>query len=157
MTEEKKMQLTRDAYDRLKAKLEHLEGEGRAKVVEEIARARAYGDLSENAEYHAAKDQQGIQEAEVRKIRHMLDNSEIIQAADDGVAGPGKLVTIRQSQAEPETYLLGVREERTGDYDILTPDSPLGRAIVGRSRGETVAAHVPAGELTVEILDVKTL
>ena len=120
-----------------------------------IAEARAHGDLSENAEYHAAKDQQGLQEARVRQIRQMLESVEIIQSANDGVVAPGKIVTIRHEGEEPETYLIGSREERGGDHDVLTPDSPIGRALVGRSAGETVSAQVPAGELKVEIVSVQ--
>ena len=104
-----------------------------------------------------AKDQQGLQEAEVRKIRHMLENAEIIQSEDDGVAGPGKLVTIKRSGEEPETYVLGIREEKRAEHDVLTPESPLGQAIIGHSAGETVTASVPAGELRIEIVEVKAL
>src|ERR687898_3596140 len=95
MDDEKKFQLTQDAVDRLREKLTYLEGEGRRQIIDQIATARGHGDLSENAEYHAAKDQQGLQESEIRKIKHMLENLEIVEAEDDGVAGPGKLVTIR--------------------------------------------------------------
>lgn len=153
---EKKFQLTRDEFDRLKKRLEHLQGDARKEIIDAIARAREHGDLSENAEYHAAKDQQGLQESEVRRIRHMLENAEIVEAADDAVAGPGKLVTIREPGSDPETYLLGVRIESVSEYDVLTPDSPLGRAIVGRSPGETVVAEVPAGEMRVEIVEVRS-
>lgn len=153
---EKRIPLTQQALDRLKSELEHLEGEGRAIIIEEIARARSHGDLSENAEYHAARDQQGMQEARVRQLRHMIENAEIIQSDDDNVAKPGKLVTIRyRGDAGVETYFLGLREERGGAYDILTPDSPVGRALVGRAAGDTVVAQVPAGELEVEIVEVK--
>jgi transcription elongation factor GreA len=157
MTESKKVPLTQAAHDRLKDELDYLEGEGRTKVIDAIATARAHGDLSENAEYHAAREQQGMQEARIRQIRQMLENAEIIEAADDGVVGPGKLVTIRhQGDDELETYLLGLREEKGGKHDVLTPDSPLGQALVGRAAGETVVAQVPAGKLTVEIVEVRT-
>jgi transcription elongation factor GreA len=156
MPTEKKFPLTKDAHARLQAELEHLEGEARQKVISDIATARAHGDLSENAEYHAAREQQGMQEARVREIRQMLDNAEIIKADDDGVAKPGKLVTIRyQGDDDPETYLLGYREEKTADYDVLTPESPLGQAIVGRSAGDTITAKGPNRDLTVEIVEVK--
>ena len=155
MDEEKKTLLTQQAVDRLKEELAHLEGEGRTKIIEEIAVARAHGDLSENAEYHAAKDQQGLQEARVRQIKQMLESAEIIRAANDGVVAPGKVVTIRQEGEESETYLIGSREERGGDHDVLTPDSPIGQALIGRSAGETVSAKVPAGELKVEIVAVQ--
>src|SRR5919108_192466 len=103
-----------------------------------------------------ATARQGIQEARLRKIRHMLDNAEIIQGDDDDVIKPGKLVTIRyEGYDESETYFLGLREEKGGEHDVLTPDSPVGRALVGRSTGERVLAKVPAGELVVEIMDVR--
>jgi transcription elongation factor GreA len=157
MSEERKIPLTQRAYDRLTEEMAYLEGEGRAKVIEEIARARSHGDISENAEYHAAKDQQGIQEARLRQVRHMLDNAEIIQGDDDDVVKPGKLVTIRYAEEEePETYLLGLREEKGGDHDVLTPDSPVGQALVGHSPGERVSATVPAGDLVLEIVAVNT-
>jgi transcription elongation factor GreA len=156
MVEEKKAPLTKSAYDRLRREQEFLEGEGREKVIEAIAVARSHGDLSENAEYHAAREQQGMQEARLRQVKQMLENAEIIEAADDGVVTPGKLVTIRhRGDDEPETYLLGLREEKGGDHDVLTPDSPLGRALIGHSAGETVSAQVPAGDLIVEILEVR--
>ncbi len=151
----KKVPLTQAAFDRLCKELGYLEGEGRDKVIEEIARARAHGDLSENAEYHAARDQQGMQEARIREIRAMLENAEIIRGDDDDVVKPGKVVTIRYGgDSSAETYLIGTREEKGGDFEVLTPESPIGRALIGRSAGETVTATVPAGELSVEIVDI---
>lgn len=155
--EEKKVPLSRDAYERLKERLGFLEGEDRQRIINDIAVARAHGDLSENAEYHAAKDEQGQKEAEVRKIRQMIENAEIISRDDDAVVKPGKVITIRHEGEEPETYLLGLREEKGGEYDILTPDSPLGRALVGHSAGEVVVAKVPAGELKIEVVEVRGL
>ena len=157
MSDSKKVPLTQQALDRQKEELAYLEGEGRAKTIDEIARARAHGDLSENAEYHAAKEQQGIQEARRRQVQHMLDNAEIIRGDDDMVVKPGKLVTIRYAgDAEPETYLLGLREEKGSEHVVLTPDSPIGRVLVGRSPGDTVSATVPAGDLEIEIVAVRT-
>ena len=157
MNDAKKNEMTQHAYDRLKAELDHLEGEGRRKIVDAIATARAHGDLSENAEYHAAREQQGMQEARARQIRKMLEDVEIVEATDDGVVKPGMLVTIKMGgDDEPETYLLGLREEKGGEHDVLTPESPLGRSLVGRSAGETVKAQVPRGELDIEIVSVRT-
>ncbi|HEX2294226.1 MAG TPA: transcription elongation factor GreA, partial [Actinomycetota bacterium] len=89
MADQKKVPLTKQALARLQEELDHLEGEGRTKIIEEIATARAHGDLSENAEYHAAREQQGLQEARVRQLRQMIENAEIIETADDGVVRPG--------------------------------------------------------------------
>jgi transcription elongation factor GreA len=156
MPEEKKVLLTKTALDRVTEELAAREGDKRQKIVEAIATARAHGDLSENAEYHAAREQQGLNESEIRRLRKMLENAQIIETSDDDVVEPGKLVSLRyHGDDDIETYLLGLQEERGGDHDILTPDSPLGRALVGRSAGETVVAQVPAGELKVEIVEVK--
>ena len=157
MAEEKKTYpLTQNAHDRLKEELARLEGDARQKVIQDIATARAHGDLSENAEYHAAREQQGMQEARVRQIRHMLENAEIIEADDDGVAKPGVLITIRTTgDDEPETYLLGSREEKGGEHDVLTPESPLGQALLGHAAGDSVVAQIPTGELKVEIVEIR--
>lgn len=152
---EKKHQLTQAAFDKLKAELEHLEGPARENIIKEIATARAHGDLSENAEYHSAKDQQGFQEARARQLRAMLENAEVIEATDDGVVKPGMLVTIRFAGGEPETFYLTVREEKGGDHTVLTPDSPVGASLLGHSAGETVTAQLPRGPQQVEIVDVK--
>ena len=157
MNEGKPVPLTQTAHDRLHERLTFLEGEDRQRIIQDIATARAHGDLSENAEYHAAKDEQGHKEAEIRKIRSMLENAQIIQGDEDDEVKPGKLVTIRHEGEEPETYLLGLMEEKGGDHDVLTPDSPLGRALVGHKAGDKVVASVPAGELKIEIVEVRPL
>ena len=155
MAEQKKVPLTKQALARLQEELDHLEGEGRRKIIEENATARAHGDLSENAEYHAAREQQGLQEARVRQLRQMIENAEIIETADDGVVRPGMIVTLRYEGEEPETYLFGLREEKGGEFPVLTPDSPLGQALTGHGAGETVTTKVPAGELKIEIIEVR--
>ena len=147
-------QMTKQAYARLKQELDQLEGPRREQIIGEIARARAHGDLSENAEYHAAREQQGMQEARVRQLKQMIENAEIVAVEDDGKVQPGKLVTIRMEGDEPETYLLGLREQK-GEHDVLTPDSPIGRSLLGRSAGEIVTAEVPAGQLKIEVVAVK--
>ena len=155
MADEKKVPLTQQAFDRLQEELAHLEGPARTKVIEDIATARAHGDLSENAEYHAAKDQQGMQEARVRQIREMLEHAEIIHTSDDDVVAPGKLVKISIAGDDPEIYLFGTREEKgIGEYDVLTVESPIGQAIQGKAAGETVIATPRDRELKVEIVEV---
>jgi len=156
MAAEKKVQLTKEALERVTDELATREGEKRKQIVESIATARAHGDLSENAEYHAAREQQGFNESEIRRLRSMLENAVVIETTDDDIVSPGKLVSLRyQGDDEVETYLLGLQEEKGGDHDILTPESPLGQALIGRSVGDTVIAQVPAGELKVEVVEVK--
>ena len=156
---EEKVPLSRKALEKLQKELEFLEGEDRQRIISDIATARAHGDLSENAEYHAAKDEQGQKEARIKQVRQMLENAEIIEGGDDeAIVKPGKVVTIRHDgDDESETYLLGLREERGGEYDVLTPDSPIGQALMGRSPGETVVAKAPNGrDLKVELLEVRS-
>lgn len=157
MPEKKTVQLTKSALDALKQELAHLEGDARTKIIEEIATARAHGDLSENAEYHAAREQQGMQEARVRQLRQMIENAEVVESTNDDVVGPGKVVTLRhEGEEEAETYLLGLREEKkVAGMAVLTPDSPLGKALVGRRAGEKVVAEAPRGEMRVEVLKVE--
>jgi transcription elongation factor GreA len=158
-TSDGRLAITQRAHDLLVEELEYLEGEGRERVIEAIATARAHGDLSENAEYHAAREEQGLQEARVRQLRSMIERADIIQSDDDETVKPGKVVTIlHEGDDEPETYLLGLREEKgAGGHDILTPTSPLGRALIGHHAGESVTAEAPAGALKVDILAVRAL
>ena len=85
----------------------------------------------------------------------MIQNAEIIEADEDDTVKPGKLVTIRYEGDDTETYLFGVRQEKGGEHDVLTPDSPIGSALAGRTVGETVTASVPAGTLQIEIVEVR--
>ncbi|MGH2697730.1 MAG: transcription elongation factor GreA [Actinomycetota bacterium] len=156
MADEKRVPLTQAALERLNEELARRQGAERQRIVDEIATARSHGDLSENAEYHAAREMQGMNEDRIRQLRSMIENAEVIQTSDDDVIEPGKLVSLRyRGDEEVETYLLGLREEKGGKHDVLTPESPLGRALVGRSVGDTVVAQVPAGELEVEVVEVK--
>ena len=88
-------ELSREAFERLKAELEELTGEGRIEIANKIEAARALGDLSENGDYHAAKDQQGKMEARIRQIASMIENCEIVEGIDGDVVEPGSLVDLR--------------------------------------------------------------
>lgn len=154
MDERKKIPMTQQALDKIKSELEERSGPRRERIVADIATARAHGDLSENAEYHAAREEQGQNEAKIRELAFKLENAEIVEVTEDGVVNPGMLVTIRNEGDEPETYLLGQRGE-SDEYDVLTPESPIGKAILGKNAGETVAARVGERDMKVEIVEVK--
>jgi transcription elongation factor GreA len=142
--------LTLDAYLRVKAELEQLIDEGRPRVTEKIKAARELGDLSENAEYHAAKEEQGLMESKIRKLQHMLQDPEIVEAPDhsDEVV-PGMLVTLRpldDDDDEPETYLLAEHaEEKAPGVRTVTTSSPLGLALMGSTEKQEIAYEAPAG------------
>jgi transcription elongation factor GreA len=148
--------LTQEAYDRLKAELDHLSGPGRVEIAKKIEAAREEGDLRENGGYHAAKDQQGMQEARIRQLAHSLENARVGEPPrTDGVVGPGMTVTVRfQGDEEEVTFLLASREEVGSPIDVYSPKSPLGAAINGKKVGETATYSLPNGKATsVEIID----
>ncbi|RKS80705.1 transcription elongation factor GreA [Motilibacter peucedani] len=148
--------LTQEQFDRLTAELEHLRGPARAEIVKRIEAAREEGDLKENGGYHAAKDEQGKQEARIRQLTQLLENSRIgVAAAPEGVVAPGMVVTAEVA-GDVETFLLGSREGISGDIDVYSPTSPLGAAIVGQHVGTTTSYTAPNGrEITVVVKDVK--
>jgi transcription elongation factor GreA len=148
--------LTQEAYDRLKAELDYLSGEGRIDIAKKIEAAREEGDLRENGGYHAAKDEQGQIEARIVVLQHILENSRVGgPPRTDGVVGPGMTVTIRFVKDEDEvTFLLASREESGSPIDVYSPRSPLGAAIMGKKVGERATYNLPNGRATtVEILE----
>ncbi|MGO4454290.1 transcription elongation factor GreA [Arthrobacter sp. RAF14] len=149
--------LTQEAYDRLKAELEHLSGPGRAEIVQKIEAARQEGDLKENGGYHAAKEEQGKIEARIRQLTVLLRDAQVGAApADDGVVEPGMLV-VAKIAGDEEKFLLGSREiAGSSDLDVFSEKSPLGSAIIGHKEGDTLSYTAPNGkEISVEILSAK--
>ena len=148
--------LTQEAYDRLKAELDHLSGAGRVDIAAKIEAARDEGDLKENGGYHAAKDEQGHIEARIVLVQHILDNARVgAPPRTEGVVGTGMTVTIRFVKDDDEvTFLLASREESGSPIDVYSPRSPLGAAIMGKKVGERATYSLPNGRAnTVEILD----
>jgi transcription elongation factor GreA len=149
--------LTQEAFDRLKAELEHLSGPGRAEIVKRIEQARSEGDLKENGGYHAAKDEQGKIEARIRQLTELLRDAHVGEApADDGIVEPGMLVVARIAGDET-TFLLGSREV-AGDteLDVFSEKSPLGAAIHGHKAGDELSYTAPNGkEIKVEVISAK--
>ena len=150
-------QLSRSAFDRLQAEHYDLSTRGRIEVAQKIETARLMGDLSENGDYHAAKDEQGHMEGRIRQLEHFLDGAEILEIGEEGVVAPGTIVTIMyegDSEADAETYLVGHMEEKTGDLDIMSPQSPIGAALLGAAEGSWVEYQAPNGVLRVQVLTV---
>ena len=158
MTDQGTVWLTQEAHDKLRAELEDLRGPKRQEIIERIAAARDEGDLKENGGYHAAKDQQGQQEARIRQLEDILRRAEVGETpANDGIVEPGMVVEIRfEGDDETEKFLLGARENLSeGDeLTVYSPQSAMGSAINGKSKGDTVSYTAPNGkELKVEIVD----
>src|SRR5215211_8932307 len=141
--------LTQDAYDRLRAEYEHLSGPGRAEIVYRINEAREEGDLKENGGYHAAKEEQGKQEARIRQLKDLLRQAKVGEApVTANEVAPGMVVTVQfdDDANDTETFLLGSREiSATTDLTVYSPESALGQAILGARTGQTVTYTAPSG------------
>ena len=148
--------LTRTALERLQAEHADLTTRGRIEVAEKIERARELGDLSENGDYHAAKDEQGHMEGRIRHLESILENHEIVEADDGDVVGPGKVVTLSIDGDEPETYYFGSHEEQYEGAATMTPETAHAQAITGKSVNETCTYTTPNGhELSVVVISVE--
>ena len=139
--------ITQDAYERLKHELDELV-ENRPVIAAKINDSREEGDLKENGGYHAAREEQGQQEARIRHLQELLRTAKVGEApANDGVAEPGMVLTVRyEGDDEDEVFLLATREEGAeGDIEVYSPDSPLGQALLGARENETREYEVPNG------------
>ena len=148
--------LTQEAYDRLKAELDHLSGPGRIEIAQKIEAAREEGDLRENGGYHAAKEEQGKIEGRILQLQSILENARVGEAPrTEGTVGPGMTVTVAfEGDDEEVTFLLASREESGAPIDVYSPNSPLGAAINGKKVGDKATYTLPNGRsMTVEILD----
>ena len=148
--------LTPEAYERLSSELNELKTEGRERVSQAIGIAREHGDIRENADYDAAKNEQGMMEARIRQLETLLGSAVVGEvAATSGVAGPGTVVVL-EIAGEEETYFLGSREEAIEGMDVLSVQSVLGQALSGRKVGDKFSYVTPTGrELPVKLLQAE--
>jgi transcription elongation factor GreA len=150
--------LSTEAYERLRAELEERTTTRRVELSMWIERAREHGDLRENADYHEAKREQGMNEARVRQLEGILKAAVVVEGASGDVVEPGVLVDLLYDGDDtPITYLVGSIEERNDAYDVLSLDSPLGQAIRGEGAGTSVTYQGPKRELKVTVVDVRPL
>lgn len=153
--------LSRAALERLQAEFYDLTTRGRIEVATKIEVARLMGDLSENGDYHAAKDEQGHMEGRIRQLEHLIhpDNHVVVEVSDDGSITPGTIVTLVYDGDDDhlaERYLVGHMEEKTDDLDVMSPESPLGAALLGHVAGDWVEYQAPHGVLKVKVLEVES-
>ncbi|QDU23400.1 transcription elongation factor GreA [Urbifossiella limnaea] len=149
--------MTREGYDKLKAELDRMRNVEMIAVTVRVAEARAMGDLSENAEYHAAREDQGILQAKINEVADRLARAAIVDMATlpkDTVAFGSKVKVMDLDLDEEETYeLVGPGQENPDKGRILT-GSPIGQGLLGRKKGDTVEIPVPRGTIRFKILDI---
>ena len=154
--------LTQEAYDKLQRELDQLIGPGRAEISAKIAAARAEGDLRENGGYHAAREEQGQQEARIRQLTDMLRRAQVGEApaaADQVVPGARVTIAFDGDESDTDTFVLGSRELLGLDTDatnVYSPQSPLGAAILGLHPGDEASYVAPNGRsINVTVIKVE--
>jgi transcription elongation factor GreA len=151
--------ITANGLQDLKSELEDLKNIQRPKIVEAIAEARSHGDLKENAEYHAAKEQQGLIEGRVVAINDIIARANVIDVTkieNDGKVIFGSTVEVQDLETNKKiSYRLVGQDEADIKKNLVFFRSPIGKAFIGKNKGEMVTVNTPSGERSFEILDVK--
>lgn len=158
MADDKKYYMTKEGKEKLEQELEHLKTEKRKEVVERIKVARSFGDLSENSEYDAAKDEQAFVEARITTVENMIRNAEIIeedQSASNVVTIGKRVKFVEIPDGDEEEYIIVGSAEADPFEGKISNDSPMARSLLGRKIGEKVNVQTPGGEIRVEILEVR--
>ncbi len=151
--------ITINGLQNLKAELENLKSVQRPKIVEAIAEARSHGDLKENAEYHAAKEQQALIESRVVAINDLIARANVIDVTK--IENNGKIIfgsTVKLQDLETEkkiTYKLVGQDEANIKKNLIFFKSPIGKALIGKNKSEIVIVNTPSGEKSFEVLDVE--
>lgn len=154
-----KVPMTIRGANLLRDELKKLKSEDRPSVIKAIAEARAHGDLKENAEYHAAKDQQGFIEARIKDIEAKLSNTEVIDVTTVDAKGKvvfGSTVKLLDLQADSEiVYTIVGEDEADIKTGLISYTSPIARAIIGKNEGDEVSFSAPGGEKNYEVIEVR--
>jgi transcription elongation factor GreA len=148
--------LSRAAYERLRDEHHDLTTRGRVEIARKIETARELGDLSENGDYHAAKEEQGKMEGRIRHLEALIKDAQIVESSGGSeVVAAGCVVEIRyEGDDDTERYLIGSIEERNSDLDVMSPGSPMGQALLGHKVGDIVDYEAPARVLKVEVVSI---
>ncbi len=148
--------LSQTAYDRLRSEYGDLTTRGRIDIARKIETARELGDLKENGDYHAAKEEQGKMEGRIAHLAKLLLDAEIVENVPGDAVASGCVVSIcYQGDDEVEKYLLGSIEERREGLTVISPGSPLGEALLGAKVGASVRYEAPGGSLTVTVVGIE--
>lgn len=150
--------ITKKGYDALKAELDRLRKVERPKVIEAIAEARAHGDLSENAEYNAAKERQGFIESRIAEIESKLADARVVEVTgrntDTVVFGATVSVVEQESQSKKQYTLVG-QDEADMKFNKISVQSPVGRALIGKRVGDFVEVKTPVKMVEYEVVEIR--
>jgi len=151
--------ITQETLEKLKAEYHHLTTVGRTEIARIIEAARLLGDLSENGDYHAAKDDQGKMESRIRQIDQVIRNHEIVErdeaAEEVQHASIVKIVYEGDSEDDAMEFFIGSIEEKPDGVQVASPTSPLGSALLGRAVGDVVTYDAPSGPMSVTIVGLR--
>lgn len=156
-----KIPLTATGADRLRVELNRLKTVDRPKIIAAIAEARAHGDLSENAEYHAAREQQGFIEGRIAALETTLAKAQIIDVRNiidaDKVVFGATVALLNLDSDDSVTYQIVGEEEADVEHGLVSISSPIARALIGKEQGDVIGVEAPSGIIEYEILDIKYL
>lgn len=149
--------LTTEGAERLKTELAELKGAARDEIARRLRSAIQMGDLSENADYHKAKEDQGFLEGRIQELEYILKNATIVAVSDvpHEVVEVGATITIQEEDYPPETYLMVGAKEADPRNGKISNESPIGKALLGSREGDVVIAETPGGNLTFKIIKIE--
>lgn len=147
--------LTPEGEKKLKAELTELTGPRREELAQRLRSAIQMGDLSENADYHKAKEDQAFLEGRIQEIEYILRNAVIIEKASTDVVSVGNTVTVQEDNYDPETYYLVGAKEADPRSGKISNESPIGRALIDHKVGDVVEAETPGGKIKFKILKIE--
>jgi transcription elongation factor GreA len=147
--------LTKEKYDQLKKELEYLKHEKRTEIAASLEYAKSLGDLSENAEYHEARDAQGAVEDRINHLENILKSATIIESHDSGMVEAGCEVVVEKADGTKRTFTIVGSEEADAATGKISMRSPLGLAILGKKKGESFSFQSPAGTVSYKVVSIK--
>ena len=155
MKNKKEVFLTKEGLEELAVELDNLKQVVRPEVISQIKEARAQGDLSENAEYHSARDRQGHVEARIKELEYLIDNATIIEETKSDVVSVGSKVKIKYiDDGEEEEYSIVGSTEADPFENKISNESPIAKVIMGKKKGETVTVESPNGNYDIKIISI---
>jgi transcription elongation factor GreA len=152
--------MTQEGYDQLKKELKHLTSIERPEVINAIAEARAHGDLSENAEYHAAKERQGYIEGRIQELNGKLSSANVIDVSKlsgDKIIFGATVKFVDVDTDDEKCFKIVGEDEADLEKNMISVNSPIARALIGKKEGDTLVIPIPKGTIEVEVLDVQFL